>query len=147
MERVQDYACGYIIKRPKSSLRKAFACAKNETRKLRKVLKLRAPRFFYYAESDNSCSVYCNGSMEDPVIGINTEAFSSTDLDIQQAVESTVVHELLHAFLENSGLLCTDYEHPEDDVEHITRLYCEGIIPETKVEEMLTEIVCDMLED
>lgn len=115
---------------------KASAAVRGEVRKSLTNLKelymglgLHRPRI-YYAEhiEENGVACYCAGSGDWPVIVLVASAFEDPDLDLSRAIESTIVHECLHAYLETLGLDCFDYEHPEDDIENLTRRYCDGLI-------------------
>ena len=134
MKRIQDYTDGYKTVKPSKKLRSWAEHNKKLVAHLCWALKLKTPRFFYYCEDDDSCAVYCHGSKKHPVIGLNTPSYN--DLDT-----TTIIHELLHAFLETAGLPCDEYKHPERKVETIARDYRDGMIDEERVREKLLEIV------
>ena len=141
MERIRDHTDGYKTVKPSKNLRSFVERNKKLVGPLCRTLKLKAPRFFYYSDDDSSCAIYCNGSMKHPVIGLNALFCDELDLDLGRGLHSTIVHELLHAFLETAGLPCDEYKHPERKVETIARDYRDGMIDEERVREKLLEIV------
>jgi len=106
---------------------------------LRKALRLNRPRIFFTNDLAG-CACYCAGSMDWPVIVLNVNSFRAPELYLRQAVESSLVHEMLHAYLETCGVDCYDYEHPEDEVENLARRYCDGLLAGEEVAEALDKM-------
>jgi hypothetical protein len=120
----------YLPDKPFPALRKEVTRAVKALKPFWQGLELHRPRIAYAKDTDG-CGCYCNGSMDYPVIILDVESFNDFNdncIDLYCAVHSTIVHELIHAYLETIGMHCTDYEHPEEDVEQFTRDYCDGIL-------------------
>jgi hypothetical protein len=131
-EPVELYVDGYAPAKAPPALRREVSSAIAALRNLCKALRLHRPRI-HYTDDLAGCACYCSGSQDWPVIVISPGPFADPDIDLRRGVESTLAHELMHAYLETLGLDCCDYEHPEDEIEDLARRYCDGLLPADEV--------------
>ena len=117
----------YFPAKPFPTLKREVTKSIKDLKPLWRGMKLHKPRIAYEKYMDG-CGCYCNGSMEYPVILLDVESFEEYTDCLYCAVYSTIVHELIHAYLETTGLHCTDYEHPEKKVERLTLEYCDDFM-------------------
>jgi hypothetical protein len=77
-------------------------------------------------EETNAIAKYVNGSCENAIIVFYAWQFEGIrKAELDMAIGSTLVHELIHAYLETLGVYCCEYEHDEDAVEDLTRQWCD----------------------
>lgn len=119
-----------IHNNPPSSLIKIVNSIINDknTQKLLQVLKLNSPRIHYIKDNKREALArYIAGTSNNPhiVIDLDTieEAIKENPSELGYAIESTIIHELIHAYLESKGLDTS--EHDEDVVEDATREYMD----------------------
>ena len=93
-----------------------------------RVLKLGKPRVAFFKRR-GTVGMYISGTTDHPVILLNAAEHVKVEKavwgvcwpdEIGKSIESTLVHELGHAYLESCGVWCGEYEHPEDKVEEAT---------------------------
>jgi hypothetical protein len=145
-EPVELYTDCYKPAKPFPALRREVASALTGLTILCKALHLNRPRIFYAADL-SFCACYCAGSQDWPVIVLDVESFRNSDLILWHAVTSTIVHELLHAYLETLGMNCGDYEHPEDEVEDLARRYCNGLMGADELTKALDAVADAIMTD
>lgn len=148
MSNLDEWADGYIRVRPFPLLRQEVLSVIKSTKSLRRILKLKKPRIFYFQErEDNSCATYCAGSCNEPVIGLCASSFADVEESyLGIAVWSSIVHELFHAYLETLGVDCCEYIHPEEKIEDLTRDYCDGVLTGKEIAKCLEEIAQEFIE-
>lgn len=94
-----------------------------DLKKLTTALKLGNIRVSYITnDGEESLARYINGTYENPSIVISLDNFSQSK-NIGRDLEMTIVHELVHAYLESRGLDTS--EHDEDVVEEATIEYMD----------------------
>jgi hypothetical protein len=100
----------------------------NSIIKLLQILKLNSPRISYIKDNKKEALArYITGTANFPHIVIDMDtiqaAVKADPSNIGYAIESTIVHELIHAYLETRGL--DPSEHDEDAVEGATQEYMD----------------------
>ena len=91
--------------------------------KVRKTLSLGNIRLSYIKDDrEDALARYINGTYSNPYIVLNIDAFNQST-NIGRDLEMTIVHELIHAYLESKGLDTS--EHDEDVVEEATVEYMD----------------------
>jgi hypothetical protein len=106
-------------RRPQASYVEAVAAVLPGLRRLWKALGLHKPRIVPCIL--NGAGTYINGSCQDPIILLDVQCHLEYD-DIKEGIKSSIVHELIHAYLDSQGLDCGI--HDEDFVEEAARDYC-----------------------
>jgi len=91
----------------------------------------RKPCVLFIKAEDNAVSVFMNGTGSDPVIGIDMGEHIDDDGHMVHGVISSIVHELIHAYLESLGL--DTYLHREKFVEKVACDYCDGMLSPKEV--------------
>jgi hypothetical protein len=145
MEPIEVWTDGYTLVKPSKVFRLSVKSALSFLRPLCKELGLPIPRIFYYRDEENGCATYCNGSSQEPVIGLCPESYQDI-MRLDEAIGSSICHELFHAFLESCGMYCSDYDHPEGEVEQLARDYCDELLTEQDIREELTRIAQEAME-
>jgi len=90
-----------------------------------KGLHLCKPRIVCIKPPESNCvGLYIGGTNDHPVICIVDSEFDPEVVEMDRAVESTIVHELIHAYLETCGIDSEDQD--EEFVEDKARMLCDG---------------------
>jgi hypothetical protein len=108
-------------------------------------LQLNIPRVVYIDDIEkNACASYISGTSPWPVIVLGYKEHYNwndqvNDIDRYEGVESSVVHELCHAYLEHNGLECC--LHDEDRIEYLTVRFCDGFFTARQLLSSLKEML------
>lgn len=113
-----------IHKNPNSKIVKLVDSIVKDLKKLTNFLKLGNIRVAYIKDNnEDAIARYINGTYLNPYIVLNIDVLSKLSSNIGRDLEMTIVHELIHAYLESKGLDTT--EHDEDVVEGATIEYMD----------------------
>jgi hypothetical protein len=112
--------------RPPPKVKEAVDGILKQTKQLQDALGLKSVRIGYIVRDDgDALARYINGSMDNPYFVISgrtlLKAAKKYGLNLWTAVETTLVHEFGHAYLEMCGIDTSD--HDEDVVEEFAREY------------------------
>lgn len=116
-----------VLTKPSPQVVKLTNQIKIDLQPLLSTLRLNNIRIGYIKENGNTLAKYISGTTNNPYIVINVKVLLDSakqyGINIGKALESTIVHELGHAYLESIGLDTS--EHNEDAVEEATREFMD----------------------
>ena len=125
---VNDYDPGWeynVVKRPLPVVKNLVSSILKDLNDLKKALGFQNIQIHYIKESHDNLARYINGTMDNPHFVINARgiynAAKKHGINLGTAIETTLVHEFGHAYLEMCGVSTQD--HDEDVVEEFAREY------------------------
>lgn len=124
-----DYDPGWdyeVSKKPNPAIRKLVNSILKDLEPLKKQLGFHNVYVHYIKDPDKSCLArYINGTMDNPHFVLNANSIYDSakkyGVNLGTAVETTLVHEFGHAYLEMCGIDVAD--HDEDVVEDFAQEY------------------------
>ena len=106
--------------RPLAAVKQEVRAANSLVAAFAELLGLPAPMFHYVADTGDHLARYVNGTADAPVIVLNDKAIAATArthrVPLRTAVESTLLHEMGHAYVDSAGM-AWEWDDEEEIVE------------------------------
>ena len=115
-----------VRKRPLPAVASAVKAAEGILKDFCDLLDLPTPTIHYVTDTGDHLARYVNGTSTAPVFVVNDRALAATakrhGVKLRDAVESTLLHEAGHAYVDSSGM-SGEWDDEEDLVEEPARVF------------------------
>jgi hypothetical protein len=115
-----------VRKRPLPAVKAQVEAARSLVAMFSELLGLEPPEIHYVADTGDHLARYVNGTATSPVVVVNDKMISATakryGVPMHTAVESTLLHEMGHAYVDSVGM-SGEWDDEEEIVEAPARAF------------------------
>ena len=115
-----------VRKRPLPAVKAQVEAAKSLVAAFSELLGLAPPTYHYVADTGDHLARYVNGTATAPVVVVNDKALAASSrahgVPLRVAVESTLLHEVGHAYVDSVGM-AWEWDDEEEIVEAPARWF------------------------